>query len=280
VYGEDEITLAGLREWFDAPDLVMLVAELADGRIAGYADLNDHAQERVRFAIDLRVPPGERAREIGGALLEAMEARAAQVAAPGASVRLWVPSTDDEARRFAESHGYEPFRYSFQMRIDFDGELPEPEWPEGIAVRTFVPGQDDEVVYEAHQDSFADHFEHAPWPFESWRRWALGESFDPTLWYVAEDGPQIAGVCFCRIEGGAGGERGWVNVLGVRPPWRKRGLGRALLLGAFAEFRARGKSGAGLGVDGLNTTGAVRLYEQAGMYVARRSDQYRKSLDA
>jgi ribosomal protein S18 acetylase RimI-like enzyme len=70
-----------------------------------------------------------------------------------------------------------------------------------------------------------------------------------------------------------------VNVLGVRPPWRRQGLGRALLLQAFAEFRARGKRGAGLGVDGLNTTGAMRLYEQAGMDVARRFDQYQKSLD-
>ena len=67
-------------------------------------------------------------------------------------------------------------------------------------------------------------------------------------------------------------------MLGVRRPWRRRGLGRALLLHAFGEFRARGKRGAGLGVDGLNPTGAVRLYEQAGMHVARRFDQYAKPL--
>lgn len=72
----------------------------------------------------------------------------------------------------------------------------------------------------------------------------------------------------------------WINVLGVRRPWRRRGVARALLLHAFAEFRGRGKRGAGLGVDGLNTTGAVRLYEQAGMHVARRYDQYKKPLSA
>jgi ribosomal protein S18 acetylase RimI-like enzyme len=71
-----------------------------------------------------------------------------------------------------------------------------------------------------------------------------------------------------------------VNVLGVRRPWRRRGLGRALLLQAFAEFRSRGRRGVGLGVDGLNTTGAVRLYEQVGMHVARRFDHYRKPLRA
>jgi ribosomal protein S18 acetylase RimI-like enzyme len=142
-----------------------------------------------------------------------------------------------------------------------------------------VPGQDDEAVYEAQDNAFADHFEHARWPYENWRRWAFTESFDPELWLIAEDGAEIAGVCLSRAEGSAGAEVGWVNVLGVRPPWRRQGLGRALLLQAFAEFRTRGKRGAGLGVDGLNTTGAVRLYEQAGMHVARRFDQYQKSLD-
>jgi mycothiol synthase len=67
-------------------------------------------------------------------------------------------------------------------------------------------------------------------------------------------------------------------VLGVRPRWRRRGLARALLLHAFSEFRARGKHGAGLGVDGLNLTGAVALYEGVGMHVARRFDQYAKPL--
>jgi mycothiol synthase len=260
------------------PDLVILVAEI-DGRIAGYADLTDQAAQHLRFWIDLRVPPGGSGEEIGAALLEAMEARAKQIALPGGTVRVFVPSNHDLARRLAESRGYEPFRHSFRMRIDFDGELPEPEWPQGVSVRTFVPGQDDEAVYEAQDDAFADHFEHARWPYENWRRWAFTESFDPTLWLVAEDRAEIAGVCLCRAKGGAGAEVGWVNVLGVRPPWRRQGLGRALLLQAFVEFRTRGKRGAGLGVDGLNTTGAVRLYEQAGMHVARRFDQYQKSLD-
>jgi GNAT superfamily N-acetyltransferase len=125
--------VAEIRSWFEMPDLVMLVAEI-DGRIAGYADLTDQAEEHLRFWIDLRVPPGEHGQEIGAALLEAMEVRAAQMAVPGASVRVSVPSTYDLGRRLAESLGYEPFRYSFQMRIDFDGEVPEPEWPQGVSV--------------------------------------------------------------------------------------------------------------------------------------------------
>ena len=279
LYGEDETTAREIETWFDLPDLVTLVAELPDGRIAGYADMVDHGQEHLRFPIDLRVSPGAKhALEVAEALVAEMEVLAARSAAEGATTRLFVPSTHDLVLGLADRRGYEPFRYSFEMRIEFGGELPAPGWPDGISVRTFVPGRDDEAVYEAHQESFADHFEATRKPYESWRGWAFGESFDPTLWFVAENGSEVAGVCLCRGESGAGGEFGWVNVLGVRRPWRRRGLGRALLLHSFGEFRSRGKQGAGLGVDGLNTTGAVRLYERAGMRVARRFDQYWRAL--
>lgn len=259
--------------------MVMLVAELPDGRIAGYADLLDYAEEHTRYGIDVRVPPAAvHAAEIADALLDAMEAHSRRDAVEGASSRLGLASTHELGRRVAEARGYEVYRHSFQMRIEFDAELAEPQWPEGISVRTFVRGQDDESVYEAQHDAFADHFEHVRWSYENWREWAFNQSFDPSVWWVAEDGDEIAGVCLGRSEGGAGGELGWINVLGVRPPWRRRGLGRAFLLHAFAEFRARGRRGVGLGVDGLNTTGAVRLYEQVGMQVARQVDQYKKSL--
>lgn len=280
LYGEDELTSDEIRQWFETPDATLLVAQLDDGRLGGYADMVDHGAEHLRFPIDFRVPPGERGDEIGRALLEAMEARAAELAAPTATVRLFVPSTYDLARCLAEERGYEPFRHSFQMRLEFDAELPAPECPQGISVRTFVPGQDDEAVYEAHMEAAADGFEGSRWPYENWRRWAFTESFDPTLWFLAEDGEEIAGLCLCRIEGQAGPELGWVNWLGVRRPWRRRGVGRALLLRGFAELRAKGKRGVGLGVDGLSPTGALHVYEQAGMHVARRFDLYEKPLTA
>jgi ribosomal protein S18 acetylase RimI-like enzyme len=54
-----------------------------------------------------------------------------------------------------------------------------------------------------------------------------------------------------------------VHVLGVRPAWRKRGLATALLRHIFRDFQQRGATRVGLGVDGENTTGAVRLYERS-----------------
>jgi mycothiol synthase len=65
-------------------------------------------------------------------------------------------------------------------------------------------------------------------------------------------------------------------VLGVRRRWRRRGLGLALLLQSFTDFRRRGATRVGLGVDAESPTGAVSLYEQAGMQVVRRNDAYEK----
>jgi ribosomal protein S18 acetylase RimI-like enzyme len=64
----------------------------------------------------------------------------------------------------------------------------------------------------------------------------------------------------------------------VRKPWRGRGLALALLLEEFARFHARGCDDVYLFVDAENPTGAVRLYEKAGMKVWRRFGHYRLEL--
>jgi ribosomal protein S18 acetylase RimI-like enzyme len=106
----------------------------------------------------------------------------------------------------------------------------------------------------------------------------LREPFDPGLWFFAEKGQQLVGACLCRGEHGGDGSFGWVSVIGVRKPWRGRGLGSALLLHSFRELRDRGKKRVGLGVRADNATGAVRLYERVGMKVQRRIVWYSKEV--
>ena len=98
----------------------------------------------------------------------------------------------------------------------------------------------------------------------------------PELWFLAFSGAEPAGIAMCNPSPGLP-ELGRVQVLGVRRPWRKRGVARALLLHAFAEFRSRGLTGAMLGVDAESLTGADRLYEQVGMHVAARFVVYEKA---
>ena len=121
-----------------------------------------------------------------------------------------------------------------------------------------------------------------PETFERWSELYLGGylagPFDPALWFIAEESGEPAGICLCRPEWGADRTLGWVNVVGVRRPWRRQGLGLALLLHAFGELYRRGIERVGLGVHGENPTGAPRLYERAGMVVTRRFDHYARHL--
>ena len=174
-----------------------------------------------------------------------------------------------------ERHGFQPIRHSHRMRIDLSSPAPEPIWPEGIELRTFRPG-DERGFYETHQETFQDSWEPIEESYDEWAHWALEPSvLVPDLWFLARAGDEPVGLAICNPSPGAP-ELGRVQVLGVRRPWRKRGVGRALLLHAFAEFRRRGLKGAVLGVDAESFTRANRLYENAGMHVAARFGIYEK----
>jgi len=98
--------------------------------------------------------------------------------------------------------------------------------------------------------------------------------FDASLWKIAWDGEEIGGFALNRYRTGIG----WVRMLGVRRPWRKRGLGEALLYHSFGEFFRRGMKTIGLGVNAQNPTGATRLYKKVGMHAASEHITYEKEL--
>jgi mycothiol synthase len=281
LYGTADVTLDEVQSWLENPsfdvDRDMRIAVLPGGALAGYADVGDQADEHTRFWIDLRLHPTHGDEAVAGALLAAMEGRARELAGPDAVVRGIAASVDETERALYEANGYRVIRHAFRMEIALDKPPAPPEWPDGFDLRTFRPG-DDEAVYEAHQDSFADHWGFMRDPYEEWRHWMLREPFDPSLWFLAEADGELAGVCLCRPSGEGDPAFGWVSVLGVRPRWRRRGLALALLRHTFAEYHGRGHSRVGLGVDAENVSGAVRLYERAGMRVVRRSDTYERPL--
>ena len=164
------------------------------------------------------------------------------------------------------------------MRIELTDELPEPEWPDGLTPRNFRRGEE-ERVFEANMDAFADHWDFRRQPMEDWRRHTVDHhGFDPSLWWLVDDGDELAAISLNAWHFLGDPQFGWIHILGVRPPWRKRGLATALLRHSFLDFRNRSATRVGLGVDAENTTGAVRLYERAGMRAVRRDDTYEKAL--
>lgn len=280
LWGVDALNAARVEHWFSTPGISpsqdMLVAELPDGRLVGYADVSDGGPSKTRFWIDLRLLP-EAGPEAGDAAVAALEARARERAAPGALARGVFAERDDLTREVFAARGYEPIRHQFHMERSLAADIDEPVWPDGIAVRTGTP-DDVERLWHAVEDGFADHWEFQGESLEEFTHWLTGPDNDHDLWFLAMDGDEIAGVCLGRPHDGGDREAGYVASLSVRPPWRRRGLALALLLHSFREFRAPGRTRATLGVDAENVTGAVRLYEKAGMHAVRRYDLVDKRL--
>ena len=266
-FGETEIAEAEVRHWFTLPEIWIRVAE-RDGRLVGYVDSVPRGQDDVT-ELDVRTLDPETAEK----LLRAGEERAGTPL-----VRAVVLGDDPVLRKVVEASGWRPVRRSYQMRIELDAEPPEPRWPGGISVRQLQP-EDERLVYEANNAAFAEDWHFRPQPFERWREDNFGrENFDHSLSWLAEDGEQLAGFSVNTWHFSGDPEFGWVGILGVAPESRRRGLGTALLQQSFREFRARGAKRVGLGVDAENVTGAVHLYERAGMHVHRLNVTYEKEL--
>jgi mycothiol synthase len=214
------------------------------------------------------VRPSAWGRGLGAELLELMEAR---LVADGAErTHAWSVAGDTRADDLFRGRGYREVRRFWEMAIDFEGETPEPS----VHVEPFAD-EDAERFHAALEESFAEHWEHKPESFDDWwTRQRKRANFDPSLWFVIRDGDEIAGVARCE----ARPPSGWVGALGVRSAWRGRGYGRALLQHSFREFRRRGMTRAGLGVDAANTTGATYLYESVGMLVDAENVVWEKVL--
>lgn len=292
VIGRDEITDADAirNEWvspnFDPAEDIRLVFA-PNGQMAGYIEVWTTSPVPVHPWMWGRVDPDFEDIGIGTYLMQWAEQRALH-ALPRVPAELRFAPRVGTAREagkpkklFADM-GYQHIRSSYHMLIEMDAPVPDAQFPEGLTLRTYNPDTDAAAVYQAVEDSFQDHFGFVPEPFEEglkrFRHFWENEGFDPTLFFIAMDGDQIAGINLCRPHSYDDAEMGWVGTLGVLRPWRKRGLGLALLRHSFHEFYQRGKRKVGLGVDAQNLTGALRLYEGAGMHVHQAFDQYEKEL--
>ena len=160
--------------------------------------------------------------------------------------------------------------------VDLDDDVATPPEIEGVEIRPLAAGQE-RIAYNVHQETFEDSWDHVREPYDEWRHYLVDiDSYDPSLWLVAWDGDEPAGISLGRIRG----DVGWIGILGVRRAWRRRGVGRALLLHSFREFRDRELTRAGLGVDAESLTGAHKLYAAAGMRVVRELGHYEKPVPA
>jgi mycothiol synthase len=272
-YGATTFSQADLEEEWADLDLERdtRVIRSSGDRIVGYGMLEERGD---LWRVEGYVDPVARGRGLGALLATELEREAAGRGAR--RVQNSVFEVDAAARGLLESLGYDLVRVFREMRIELDAPPSRPAWPAGLRVDAFDPERDAAEFHAANEEAFADHWDHHARDFASWSKTHLAsERFDPALWCVVRAGDQIAAGTIGTGESYGGG---WVAVLFTRRPWRRRGVGAALLADAFGRFWERGERSVGLGVDAESATGAFRLYERAGMTPALGWVMYEKRL--
>jgi mycothiol synthase len=266
------------------------VAVTPEGRIVGYAEVEDTEEPHVCVMSWVRVHPDYRNSSLGVQLVSWISERADDaiaLAPDGArvSVSMGLPNEDVEMSKDLDAQGFRVVRCFLRMSIEFPEFLPAPGWPEDVLVRPFELDNDLEATVHAIREAFQDHWGHIEVPFEEelekWRHWFQNDSdFDESLSSLALVDGRIVGFSMCGLRHPEDPSMGLINSLGVQREWRRRGLATALLHRSFNELKSRGQRRACLGVDAESLTGAFRVYEAAGMKADRQHNAYEKELRA
>ena len=272
-YGQALRTVDDLRKiWQNINIEVDTCTAHADGHLAGYAELLEGDSPYIYLAERGNV-------DLAFQLLRILEDKA--VAHKTKNVKLFtkISEKNNTLLQLFASNGYRSNLSFLMMELEMDEPPPAPEEVEGISIRPFVRGQDEQGTYQADEEAAEDKGYHTPLTYEGWaKRMRMElESFDPGLWFLAFEGNEIAGVALNVYD--AESNIGWVDHLSVRRAWRRRGIGRALLLHSFGEFYRRGIRHVKLNVDSKSLTNAPRLYQQVGMNTVQQYHIYTKEID-
>jgi mycothiol synthase len=205
------------------------------------------------------VAQGAKGRGLGTDIAERGETRARERGV--GRVQTVVPPEDTAGVALFRGRGYVEVRRFYDMAIELQAPPQDPVLPDGLVLDDFREG-DARAFHAAMIESFEDHWEWHGMEFDEW--WERRCADDRSLWFLVRDGSEIAAIVRNDADRNGGG---YVGIMGVRRPWRGRGLAKALLYRTFAEFWRRGTTRVTLGVDAESPTGATRLYERVGMSV-------------
>jgi mycothiol synthase len=236
--------------------------------LVGYAQLEDTDPVEAPAA-ELVVHPAHRGRGHGRALGSAL------LAASGKRLRVWAHGGKAAARHLSQVLGLTLFRELHQMRrplsLSLDS-LPESGLPEGVTVRTFVPGQDDAAWLAVNAAAFAHHPEQGSLTQRDLDDRKAEPWFDPKGFFLAEKEGRLIGFHWTKVHAAEG--LGEVYVVGVDPGAQGGGLGTALTAIGLRHLAAEGLPTAMLYVDGDNTA-ALKVYGQLGFVTHETDLMYR-----
>jgi mycothiol synthase len=265
-------------------DLALVHSVLIDGspKLAGYVEFHV-TKEPLEVHLLCYVRRDLHGRGVSASVIRLAEDRIAwkRHADLPAKARLSCFSHNQAARRLFATLGYDYSRTFWVMTRDLDAPPPVPSVAAGVEIRPFRSGADDLRVHTALSEAFADHWG-PPFPsFEEWRHREIegeGAGFDPGLWFVAVEADEVVAAITAQASTSSDNTT-YVSDLAVLRPWRRRGIGLALLQTVFGEAYRRGTPRVELAVDSESPTGATRLYERAGMRTTYSWETWEKRID-
>jgi mycothiol synthase len=276
--GEPDFTVDDVREALADP--LGSVALDPSGTIVGWAYPNNPDGGNRDF-IEVYVWPSlglPAQRPLLALLMDRMRVRAARLGHDPYEVRAGAIPTETPYISALTDAGFVFVKQHARMQMPLTG-VEAPPAPATFSVRTVRAGDEAEMrtFHAVIEEAFLDS-DHPSTGYEVWRRQVEAEStlsFDE--WFVAEADGRIVGV-LQSSDSGLPDDEGWVKRLAVLRPYRRRGVGEALLRRAFAVYAGKGRSKAGLGVDLANPTKAARLYLAVGMKPLYQANIYRTSV--
>jgi ribosomal protein S18 acetylase RimI-like enzyme len=251
-----------------------------EGRLAGWGWARRNGTADI-VDIDVVARPGSA--EVAAWLWDTVIERAGRIAAElghsrtRADIALYRLDTGKQA--MAAARGFVPATSFHRLRADHDGLLPRPVLLPGVTVHQ---GVTEEIRVQAHQvwrQGFVGHFGFTPVTYEDWRAEHMSSvSHDWSQLLLARVHGEPAGMLLGTDHFVPDEDCGYVRSLAVLPAYRGQGLGRLLLLCAFAADAARGRLGTYLHVDAGNSTPALDLYLSAGMREVLVIEMWRRTL--
>ncbi|MEO6958195.1 MAG: mycothiol synthase [Antricoccus sp.] len=171
----DEHSLIALRHHDPAVGHVLAVRA---GSTVGYA-IVEHDSDGAQA--EMVVHPDQRQLGIGTALLQALPT----------SVQIWAHGNIPAAQTIAAHEGFTAVRTLWQLHRPLTG-FKTPQSPDGITIRGFRPGVDDERWLAINAAAFAHHPEQGSWSVKDLLDREHEPWFDPAGFLIAEvTAPQL-----------------------------------------------------------------------------------------